>query len=172
MLRWIRETCLNSSLTRARIRAPFDGEIITHETGFFWHHCQCEDQDWHCEGQDSRRGGPRAPFKTIIGKTSCSRPVGSVSNQFPTRGTPFEQSPPRITSHHLARQIFASHDKCPPRTGSFHLAQQVSASHEKFPRRGVGHDMRRDPETRTSSQRCVENRFPAPCKHTSWWRRE
>jgi hypothetical protein len=32
----------------------------------------------------------------------------------------------------------------------------------------MGHDRRHDPEIRTSSPRRVGDRFPMPCKHTSW----
>jgi hypothetical protein len=79
----------------------------------FWHHWQHEGQDWQCEGQDSRRGGLRTHVKTITGKTSCSRPVGSISNQFPTRWTPSEQSPPSTTSLRLTRQAARSHEQFP-----------------------------------------------------------
>jgi hypothetical protein len=79
-------------------------------------------------GQDSRRGGVRTPVKTHTGKTSSLRPVGSISDQFPTRGIP-------PTSLRLARQVSASHYKYPPRTTSLHLARGVSALHEKSPPR-------------------------------------
>jgi hypothetical protein len=49
--------------------------------------------------------------KTHTGKTSSLWPVGCISDQFPTKGTP-------TTSLRLARQVCASHDKSPPRTTS------------------------------------------------------
>jgi hypothetical protein len=42
---------------------------------------------------------------------SSLRPVGCISDQFRTRGTP-------TTSLHLARRVSTSHDKSPPRTTS------------------------------------------------------
>jgi hypothetical protein len=104
------------------------------------------------------------PCKTITGKTSCSRPVGSISGQLTTRGTPSEQFPPRTTSLCVTRQVSALHDKSPPRTTSRSFARAVPVSDW-----GVGHDTRYDPETQTSSPRHVGGPFPTPCKYTSWW---
>jgi hypothetical protein len=56
------------------------------------------------------------PVKTITSKTYYSRPVGSLSDQFPTRGNPSEQSPPRTTSIRLMRQAARSHKQSPPPT--------------------------------------------------------
>jgi hypothetical protein len=42
--------------------------------------------------------------KTHTGKTSSLRPVGCISDQFPTTGIP-------ATSLHLTRQVSVSHDK-------------------------------------------------------------
>jgi hypothetical protein len=55
----------------------------------------------------------------------------------------------------------------PPRTTSLRLARQAPAS-APDPDWGVGHDTRRDPETRTHPPRRVGDRFPTPCKRTSW----
>jgi hypothetical protein len=94
-------------LARARIRAPFDGERIFLKHKVTQHHWQCEGQDWRCQGQDSRRGGLRTPIKTHTGKTSSLRPVGCISDQFPTRGILTtslrlaHKSPPRTTSPRL-----------------------------------------------------------------------
>jgi hypothetical protein len=37
-----------------------------------------------------------------LAKTACSRPIGNISDQFPTRGTPSDKSPPRMISVYLA----------------------------------------------------------------------
>jgi hypothetical protein len=50
------------------------------------------------------------PVKTITGKMSYPRTVGSISDQFSTRGTPL-------------RAVSASHDKSPPRTSSLRHAR-------------------------------------------------
>jgi hypothetical protein len=92
---------------------------------------------------NSRRGGLSTLVKTLTGKTQCSQPVGSISDQFPTRGTSPDKSPPRTTSLRPAR---------------------VSLDSDW----GVGHDTRRDPKLQTSLPRRLGDRFPAPCKHTSW----
>jgi hypothetical protein len=75
----------------------------------------------------------KTPVKTHTGKTTCFRPVGSISDQFPTRWIPDDKSPPRATSLCLARQVSASRNKSLPRTTSLRLARQVSASHELPP---------------------------------------
>jgi hypothetical protein len=61
------------------------------------------------------------------------------------------------------RGVSSSHEESPPRTRSLCHARAVPDSDW-----GVGHDTRRDPETRTSSPRRVRDRFPASCKHNSW----
>jgi hypothetical protein len=104
--------------------------------GAFWHH-------WQRECQDSGQEGLRTPTKTITGKTFCFRPVGSISIQFPTRGTLSDKSPPRTTSHLFARAVPVSNWD-------------------------VGHNTRRDPETQASTPRRMGDRFPKPCRHTSW----
>jgi hypothetical protein len=45
---------------------------------------------------------------TITGKTPYSRLVGSFPDQFPTRGTLPDKSPPRTTSCSFARAVSAS----------------------------------------------------------------
>jgi hypothetical protein len=65
----------------------------------------------------SGQGGERTLVKTNNGKTCSLRPVGCITNQFPTKGTP-------TTSLRLAREVSASHDEPP-------LARQASASHDK-----------------------------------------
>jgi hypothetical protein len=87
----------------ARIRAPFDGEIISPKHKTIQHHWQCEGQEWQRQGKDSGQGGVRTLVKTHTGKTSSLPPVGCISDQLPTRGTP-------TTSLRLARQVSASHD--------------------------------------------------------------
>jgi hypothetical protein len=52
------------------------------------HHWQCEGQDWQCQGKDSRQGGEGTLVKTHTGKMFSLWPVGCISDQFPTRGTP------------------------------------------------------------------------------------
>jgi hypothetical protein len=49
--------------------------------------------------------------ETHTGKTSSLWPVGCITDQFPTKGTP-------TTSLRLARQVSTSHDKSLPRTRS------------------------------------------------------
>jgi hypothetical protein len=94
-------------------------------------HWQCEGQDRQCQGKDSGQRGEKILVKTHTGKTSSLWPVGCISDQFPTRGTP-------RTSLRLARQVSASHDKSRPR--------EVSASHEKSgPDWYVGSDARHEP---------------------------
>jgi hypothetical protein len=73
------------------------------------------------------------------------------------------------------RQVPASHEKSPPRTTSLRLARQVSASHDKSLARAlpnsnwcVGHDTRHEPRARAPPPKHVGERFPAPCKYTSW----
>jgi hypothetical protein len=46
--------------------------------------------------------------KTITSKMSYSELVGSFSDQFPTRGTPHNESPPRMTSCSFTREVSAS----------------------------------------------------------------
>jgi hypothetical protein len=87
---------LGGLLTRARIRAPFEGEITC--------------QDRQRQGKDTGKGGEKTLVKTLTGKTSSLWPVGCISDQFPTRGTP-------TTSLRLARQV-QSRDKSPPCTKS------------------------------------------------------
>jgi hypothetical protein len=112
-------TSFPSFVMRARIRAPLWRRKNLSDHKQIQHHWQHEDQDWQCQGQDSRRGRLRTLVKTHTGKTSRFRPVGSISDQFPTRGIP--------------RQVSASHDKSPPRPTSLCLAWQVSASHKLPP---------------------------------------
>jgi hypothetical protein len=71
------------------------------------HHRQCEGQDRQCQGKDSGQGGEKILVKTHTGKTSNLWPVGCISDQFPTRGTP-------TTSLRLAREVSASHEKSGP----------------------------------------------------------
>jgi hypothetical protein len=80
--------------------------------------------------------------KTFTGKTSCSQPVGSISDQFPARGTSSDESPPRMTSLRPTR--------APPDSDW-----------------GVGYDTQHDPGARTPPARRMGDRFPAPCKRTS-----
>jgi hypothetical protein len=93
--------------------------------------------------------------------------MGSISDQFPTRGTSFEQSSSRTTSlrpeQPPPRTTSLCSEQSPPRTTSRSFARAVPVSD-----RGMGHDRRCDPETQTSSPRRVGDRFPMPCKHTSW----
>jgi hypothetical protein len=112
---------LSRSVTRARIRVPLRRQDNLSRDGVFQHLRQCE-------GQDSRRGGLRTSIKTITGKTSCFQPVGSISNQFSTRGSPSEQSLPRTTSLRLARQVYTPHNKSPPRTTSRSFARAATVS--------------------------------------------
>jgi hypothetical protein len=72
---------------------------------------QREGQDWQCQGKDLGQGGERTLVKTLTDKTSSLRPVGCISDQFPTRG----KASPRTTSLRLARHVSASHDKSSPR---------------------------------------------------------
>jgi hypothetical protein len=89
--------------------------------------------------------------KTYTGKTSSLLPVGCVSDQFPTRGTP-------TTSLHLAQKSL-------PHTKSLRLAREVSASHDK-----IGSDWRMGPDaqrkltTRAPPSTRVEEQSPMPCK--------
>jgi hypothetical protein len=83
------------------------------------HHRQGEGQDWQCEGQDSRWGGPRTLVNTLAGKTSCSWPVGSIST-----GSLLEGPPP--TSLRLARQVSAPRE--PPLTPTGVWATTFGAS--------------------------------------------
>jgi hypothetical protein len=83
-------------------------------------------------------------------------------------------SRPSLTRHLIPSQFGASLTSSqlegPPPT-TLRLARQAAHSCEQFPTltEAWGHDTRRDPGTRTSSPRCVGDRFPTPCKHTSWW---
>jgi hypothetical protein len=73
-------------------------------------------------GQDPHWQDVQSPASWLhLGKTSSLRPVGCISNQFPTRGIP-------TTSLRLAREVFVSHEKSPPRTTSLYLTREVSAS--------------------------------------------
>jgi ubiquitin C len=54
------------------------------------------------------REGMQIFVKTLTGKTTCLRPGGCISDQFPTRGTRLR----------LARQVSTSHGKSLPRTTS------------------------------------------------------
>jgi hypothetical protein len=69
-----------------------------------------------------------------------------------------DEPPP--SSLRLARQVSASHDKPLVRTSSSQLRV----------RRGPRHAAR--PRDEMSSPLRVGDRFPAPCKHSSWWRCE
>jgi hypothetical protein len=82
------------------------------------------------------------PGKTHTGKMSSLRPV------------PYKRDPPR--SLRLAQQVTASHNKSPPRT--------TSPGSDWC----VGHDTRVEPGARAPPPKRVGERFPAPCKHTSW----
>jgi hypothetical protein len=102
------------------------------------------------QGKDSGQEGLRTLVKTHTGKTSSLRPVGYISDQFPTRGIPttglrlarqlsasHEKSPSHTTSLRLAREVSTSHHMSPPRTRSLRLTRQVSTSHEKSPPRTI-----------------------------------
>jgi hypothetical protein len=84
------------------------------------------------------------------------------------RSVPYKRDP--------LRQVSTSHDKSPSRT-------QVSSSHDKYPPLttslrparappnsdwGVGHDTRHEPGARMPLLWRMGERFPAPCKYTSW----
>jgi hypothetical protein len=61
------------------------------------------------------------------------------------------------------RQISASHNKSPPRTTSWSFARAVSVSDQ-----GANQTTWHDPRARTPPLRRVGDRFPVPCKCTSW----
>jgi hypothetical protein len=143
-------------VTRARIRAPFNGEKIFLRHKVTQHHWQCEGQDWQCQGQDSGWRRLRTLVKTHTGKTSSLRPVGCIFDQFPTKGIP-------TTSLRLARQVFASHEKSPPCTRSLRLARPPSGSDWY-----VGHDTRCELRARAPPPTRMREWFPAPCKYNSW----
>jgi hypothetical protein len=115
------------------------------------HHWQCEGQDRQRQDKDSGQGGERTLVKTHTGKMSSLRPVGCVSDQLPTRGTP-------TRSLCLAREVSASRDKSLPRTRSFRLAREVRPRLARGPRRTSW----APPPTR------VEEQFSMPCKYNSW----
>jgi hypothetical protein len=94
-------------LTRARIRTPLTARLSPWNDKIFQHHWQCEGQDRQRQGKDSGQGGEKTLVKTHTSKMFSLWPVGSISDQFPTRGTP-------TTSLRLARQVSASHDKSGP----------------------------------------------------------
>jgi hypothetical protein len=122
------------SLTRARIRAPFDGEKISLKHKVTQHRWQHDDQDWQCQGQDSRRGGLRTLVKTHTGKKSSLRPVGSISDQFP------DKSLPRTTSLHLAVQVSASYELSPALTSAWAITHGVILGHDHHHRNAWGND--------------------------------
>jgi hypothetical protein len=82
-------------MTRAWIRAPFYGEIISPKHKTIQYQWQCEGQDRQRQGKDLGQGGVKTLVKTHTGKTSSLRLVGCISDQFPTRRT-------LMTSLHLA----------------------------------------------------------------------
>jgi hypothetical protein len=82
--------------------------------------------------------------------------LGASPTSSPLEGPPSDESPPRTISLCLAIQISASHDKSPPR---------ASSPNSDW---GVGHDTRHELGARTPPPRRVGDRFPAPCKRTSW----
>jgi hypothetical protein len=150
-------------MTRAQIRAPFDGEIISPKT---WlsdtidnvkskiNNVKAKTQDEEDPGPQSRPSLARRPVLDQLG--------ASMTSSLP------EGPPP--TSLRLARQVSASHDKSPPLTTSLSLAQRILRPVRVPPNSdwGVGHDTRHDPGIQTPPPRRMGNQFPTPCNHTSW----
>jgi hypothetical protein len=93
--------------------------------------------------------------KTHTGKTSSLRPVGCISDQFPTKGIP-------TTSLRLAQEVSATHDKSPPHTTSLRLARPPSGSDWY-----VGHDAQRERRAQAPPPMRVGERFPTPYKYNS-----
>jgi hypothetical protein len=81
----------------------------------------------------------------------------------PYKRDPPDKSPPRTTSLCLAQQVPTSHEKSPPRTKSLCLARAPPSSDWS-----VGHDTRHELGARAPPPKRVGDRFPVPCKYTSW----
>jgi hypothetical protein len=119
-------------LTRARIRVPFDGEIISPKTtrqSNTIDNVKAKIDNVKAKIQDKEEKGP------WLRPTLARRPVFGQLAASPT-SSPLGES---------TRQISTSHNKSPPRTTSLRLRRQVSSSHEKSgPDWHVGPDAQRE----------------------------
>jgi hypothetical protein len=101
-------------MTRAQIRAPFDGEIISHETRF-----------------SDTIDNVKAKIDNVKAKTQDEEDRGPLSRpSLARRPVPDQLGAPPTSSllEGPLREVFASHDKSPPRTTSLYLARQAPAS--------------------------------------------
>jgi hypothetical protein len=120
--RWLESSTAKLVLTRARIRSPFDGDIISPKTirrSNIIDNVKAKIDNVKAKIQDKEEKEPWSR------PTLAIRPVFGQLAACPTSST--LEVPPR--------QVSASHKKSPPRTRSLHLARQVSASHDKSPPR-------------------------------------
>jgi hypothetical protein len=103
-------------LTRAQIRTPFNGKIISFEM-------ESSDTIDNVKAKIQEEGGLKTLVKTITGKTSCSLGASLTSSLL---------EEPLPTNLCLARQAARSHEQSPPPTKAQTVPRGATPSREPF----------------------------------------